>query len=165
MSAPEQAQMRYHELECPRRMVLRVLAMSLLALSGLFGSLTVAAADASTAYLPAAATVRQQPALPPAPTLEPRFSTIPPLPPTATPVRLVSTPVTNPTRVPVATAAPTRAVPAPAPTLRPTIVVPAPAQAAPRAGGFPLEVAMVLFAGSVSALGGGAYLFRRGRQR
>ena len=60
-------------------------------------------------------------------------------------------------------------LPSPTPTLRP-VVVPtrAPTVAAttsrtttPRAGGFPIEVALPLLAGGGAALGGGALLLRR----
>lgn len=66
-----------------------------------------------------------------------------------------------------------QAVASPTPTLRP-IVLPtrAPTVAAttarttaPRAGGFPIELALPLLAGGGAALGGGALLLRRRQQR
>jgi hypothetical protein len=48
---------------------------------------------------------------------------------------------------------------------RPTAAVPAPSQLTPRAGGFPTEVALLVFAGSATALGSGLYLLTRSRSR
>jgi hypothetical protein len=112
--------------------------------------------------------VAQQPTRPPVSTIPPRpgggqqiFSTIPPLPPTATPVLPTTTRVTVPTPLP------TRVVPA-APTLvpaRPAPVLPAGSSAAPRAGGFPSAIAWLIFTGSATVLGGGLYLLARLRSR
>jgi hypothetical protein len=55
--------------------------------------------------------------------------------------------------------APTRIPP------RPTAALPAPSSSTPRAGGFPIEVALAVFAGSATALGSGLYLFTRSRPR
>ena len=42
-----------------------------------------------------------------------------------------------------------------------TTTTTAPSTTAPRAGGFPMELAFPSLAGGVAAIGGGAYLFRR----
>ena len=58
--------------------------------------------------------------------------------------------------------------PTPKPTTPAVVVKPAGAPAtttAPRAGGFPIELAMPLLAGGAAAVGGGAYLLRRGKKR
>lgn len=47
----------------------------------------------------------------------------------------------------------------PTPTAKPAGTTPA-----PRAGGFPLELAMPMLAGGAAALGGGTYLLRRGKK-
>jgi hypothetical protein len=60
-----------------------------------------------------------------------------------------------------------QAQPTPKPTAPAVVVKPAGTPAtttAPRAGGFPMELAMPLLAGGAAALGGGAYLLRRGKQ-
>jgi hypothetical protein len=161
----------------------RVLIVGLLVLSGLLFDPSFAMAASSivrTQSTALAVVAQQQPVstIPPLPQGPPRFSTIPPLPNTPTPVRLVSTPTTVPTQVPVSSPLPTRAAPAgpgapqvparPAAQSVPAQSVPAqsvPSQSAPRAGGFPLEVALLVFTGSATALGGGLYLFRRSRSR
>ena len=158
---------------------MRVLIVGLLVLSGLLFDPSFAMADSATVRTQSTTqtVVAQQPpvsTIPPLPQGPPRFSTIPPLPNTPTPVRLVSTPTSVPTQVPVSSPLPTRAAPvapgAPQVPARPAapIVVPAqsvPVQSAPRAGGFPLEVALLVFTGSATALAGGLYLFRRSRSR
>ena len=161
-----------------RRLDVRVLIVGLLVLSGLLFDPSFAMADSATVRTQSTTqtVVAQQPpvsTIPPLPQGPPRFSTIPPLPNTPTPVRLVSTPTTVPTQVPVSSPLPTRAAPAgpgaPQVPARPAAQsVPAqsvPSQSAPRAGGFPLEVALLVFTGSATALGGGLYLFRRSRSR
>lgn len=58
------------------------------------------------------------------------------------------------------------------PTIAPVVVAPKPATApapattapTPRAGGFPMELAMPLLAGGAVALGGGTFLLRRGKK-
>jgi len=53
--------------------------------------------------------------------------------------------------------------PAPAPAASP-VASPAPATPAPRAGGFPLELAWPMVAGGAAAVGAGALLLRRARR-
>jgi LPXTG-motif cell wall-anchored protein len=70
-----------------------------------------------------------------------------------------------------AAAVPSAQVPTPTPFrfLTPTPLVPgkttttttAPTTPMPRAGGFPIELAIPALAGGLAAIGGGAYLFRR----
>ncbi len=144
-------------------------ASCLLVMTGLFGGSALAAEDSSAeaAQRGTEQVIAQQPVstVPSLPGVTaPRFSTIPPLPPTATPV-LPATPA----RPPVSTPLPaTRIVPA-APPLGPAGPAPTiPASSsstAPRAGGFPTEAALLLLTGSVTALGGGLYLFSRSRTR
>ncbi len=144
-------------------MRLRV-ASCLLVLGVLFGGsvLTAEGASFATDQPPTEPLVAQQQPTPPV--SAPRFSTIPPLPPAPTPTTAALPP--TPTRIPIATLPPVRVVPpvppitAPAPL--PTV---APASVAPRAGGIPMEVAWLVLTGSVTALGGGIYLFRRSRTR
>jgi hypothetical protein len=59
--------------------------------------------------------------------------------------------------------APAAAAPLAQATPRPA-VTPTPVRPAPRAGGFPVELALPLLAGGGAALGGGLLLLRRGRQ-
>ena len=54
-------------------------------------------------------------------------------------------------------------VPTPRPTALPT-ARPSTTTPAPRAGGFPLELAFSLVGGGTAALGGGLYLLRRGKR-
>lgn len=73
----------------------------------------------------------------------------------------------KPTTAPVVVTKPAGS-PAAAP-VAPPAVVPAPAAKpvgapAPRAGGFPMELALPLLAGGGAALGGGTYLLRRGKR-
>jgi hypothetical protein len=147
---------------------MRFAASCLLVISGFFGGSVLAAEDSSAASVQRGPdlVVAQQPVstVPSLPGVTaPRFSTIPPLPPTATPV-LPATP----TRPPVSTPPqPTRIVPA-APAvspLQPVPTIPASSSTAPRAGGFPTEVALLVLSGSVTALGGGLYLLARSRTR
>ena len=153
---------------------MRVLTVGLLVLSGLLFDPSLAMAESSKVRTQSTAltvVAQQQPVstIPPLPQGPPRFSTIPPLPNTPTPVRPVSTPTTVPTQVPVSSPLPTRAAPAapaaPQVPARPAAPAAVPSQSAPRAGGFPLEVAILVFTGSATALGGGLYLFRRSRSR
>jgi hypothetical protein len=146
----------------------RMLTVCLLALGGWLWSPSLAADGSFVAPVEAATysvAVQQQPlsTIPPLPqSPAQRFSTIPPLPPTSTPVRPLPTQVQAPSPLP------TRAVPA-APTpipLRPTSTLPpAPSQLAPRAGGFPTGAALLVFAVSTTALGGGLYMLARLRAR
>lgn len=133
-----------------------LLIVGLLILGGAFGGPSPVAAAMAVQSQPAGepAVLRQQPVstIPPLP-IQP-VSTIPPIPPTATPIRPTATPVPRPAP-PVVPALPT-----PIPT-RPT----AASQVTPRAGGFPIEAALLAFAGSATALGGGLYLFTRRRSR
>jgi hypothetical protein len=140
----------------------RVLTVGLLVLGGSFCSPSLAEGSSVAPAWPAAASavVRQQPpvsTIPPLPQ-PPLFSTIPPLPPTATPIRptATATPVPRPAPPPVA--------PTPIPP-RPTAALPAPSQSTPRAGGFPTEVVLLVFAGSATALGSGLYFLTRSRPR
>ena len=91
----------------------------------------------------------------------------PAIPATPTPLPAAATPV------PVATAAPTRppapvvtpAAAPPTPTRPPATVAPTPAPAtAPRAGGFPLDLALGLLGAGAASMAGGLILLRRGRR-
>jgi hypothetical protein len=136
---------------------MRVLPAGLLVLAGLLSTMLLLADGASIAAAQSdpGLTVAQQPPV----------STIPPIPATATPARpvVVSTP-------PLPSPTPTRAVPAvpaapPVSPPRPTAAPPAPSQQPPRAGGFPTELAVLVLAGSVTAFGGGLWMFARSRMR
>lgn len=152
-------------------MHIRFATVCLLVLGGLLGGPMLTVDISSAAPAPShgvAAVAQQQPnptSLPVTQPGAPRFSTIPPLPPTPTSV------LTLPTRVPVPTPTPVPAAPAPVvpavPAIRPAAPPPIPAatSAAPRAGGFPTEVALLLLTGSVTALGGSLYMLRRKRTR
>lgn len=72
---------------------------------------------------------------------------------TPTPLRVVPTPLR------IATPTPVRVTTTPPRTTTTTTTA-----TAPRAGGFPLELVVPLLAGGGAALGGGAYLLRRGRR-
>jgi hypothetical protein len=156
---------RRHGPILARRAAMRLLAIGLLALVGVFVAPSLVAAGSSPS--PAQAdviSVGQQPVstIPPGPQPStPRFSTIPPLPPTSTPILVVPTQAPNPSPAPTR---PAPVIPTPVP-VRPTAPIAAPSQATPRAGGFPTEVALMVFAGSATALGGGLYLFDRSRKR
>lgn len=54
--------------------------------------------------------------------------------------------------------------PAAAPAVASPVASPAAATPAPRAGGFPIELAWPMVAGGAAALGAGALLLRRGRR-
>jgi hypothetical protein len=151
-------------------MRMRLVTVCLLVLGGLLGgpSLTAEGSPTSPAHSVNVSAVAQQQPRPPISTFPPlpqtgapRFSTIPPLPPTPTSA------LPLPTRVPVASPTPVRVVPAAPPISppRPAVLTPVPASAAPRAGGFPTEVAVLLFTGSVATFGGSLYLFRRLKAR
>lgn len=149
-------------------MRVRILTVCLLVLSGWLWSLSLAAEGSFAAPVEAATSavaIQQQPrsTIPPLPgSPAERVSTIPPLPPTATPIRPV------PTQIQAPGSLPTRAVPPTSTPLppRPTLTLPpAPAQVAPRAGGFPIGVALLVFAVSTTALGGGLYMLARLRAR
>ena len=146
---------------------MRILTYALLVLGGWLCDPALAAGGSAAAAVPQPVVVleaaRQQPpvsTIPPLPA-PPRFSTIPPLPATPTPIG------PTPTSVQVPAPPPTRVVPAiPTPIpVRPAAPPPAPAQAAPRAGGFPIGVALLVFAVSATALGGGLFMLARSRPR
>jgi hypothetical protein len=137
---------------------MKVVIVGLLVLIGVLSrpSLRVEGSPAALANPDARLPVAQQPVIPPVSTIPP-LATIPPLSPTPTAIR--PTP-------PAPSLAPTRAAPAvptPIPP-RPTATVPVSSQSAPRAGGFPTEVALLLLVGSVTALGGGLYMLARSRR-
>ena len=143
-------------------MRVRAITVGLLIFGGLLCCPSLAEGVAVAAEPPPVAppAVRQQPVstIPPLPQ-PPRVSTIPPLPPT--PV------VPTPTSVQVPSVPPTRVVPAlPTPIpLRPPAAQPAPSQSAPRAGGFPIAGAVLVFVVSAAALGGGLFMLARSRFR
>jgi len=137
-----------------------MLTVGLLILGGLlYGVPSVGAASAGLAGV--VTTVHQQQPVSTIPPIQPpRFSTIPPLPPTPAPV--VATPTS--VQVPIPVVQPTRVIP-PLPTPLPPLptVAPSSSQTAPRAGGFPLEVALLVFGVSVAVLGSGLFLVARSR--
>jgi hypothetical protein len=142
---------------------MRLSAVGLLAFAAVLYASPSAAegSPAARAQLDTVMTVAQQPSAPAVSTIPPLVSTIPPLPPTQTIFR------PTPTQVQAPNPPPTRFIP-PIPTLaplRPTIALPASTQLAPNAGGFPTELAMLLLVGSVTALGGGLWMFARSRTR
>ena len=67
----------------------------------------------------------------------------------------------EPANAPLAQAQPTQPF---RPPTTPTRAPGAPTTAAPRAGGFPMELAFPLLAGGAAALGGGTYILRRGKK-
>jgi hypothetical protein len=144
---------------------MRVVTVGLLVLGGMcVGSLLTAAGSLAAPAPPAPGpAIAQQPPAQPVSTIPPivPVSTIPPIPPTPTTARAV--PQTSPPPSPAATSA-TPVIPTLSPT-RPPATTPASAQSAPRAGGFPTEVAVLVLAGSVTALGGGLSLFARSKRR
>jgi hypothetical protein len=132
---------------------IRVLAVALLAFGGALCSSSLAAGGSLASSAPPdmiPAVAQQSPV--------PRFSTIPPLllPPTPT----LSLPTPTPTPPP--RAAP--AVPTPIPP-RPAADIMTPSSPAPRAGGVPTELVVLLLGGSATALGAGLYMFVRSRPR
>lgn len=142
---------------------------------GLVGSLLLLAvlsglcsAEAAAAGLASVRVVAQQPVTP-LPTIPPLVlptrSTNPALPPASAPAVATATvvrPLSSPTVI--ATVAPTVVPPRPTATLAP-LPQPAAAGTAPRAGGFPLSGATLVFAGSAAALGTGLMMWRRSRSR
>lgn len=72
-------------------------------------------------------------------------------------------PVASPAGSPAPAAPAAPAVPAAAPAASP-VASPASTAPAPRAGGFPMELAWPLLAGGAAAVGAGAVLLRRGRR-
>jgi hypothetical protein len=71
----------------------------------------------------------------------------------------ISTALAGPASEVAAQAQPSPVPVRPAPTATPSTVRPA-----PRAGGFPMELAFPLLAGGAASLGGGLYLLKRGKR-
>lgn len=145
-------------------MRVRFLTFGLLVLGGLLcdpspvlGRLAVAAAPTAVAGLEVVR--QQQPVSTIPPLFQPPFSTIPPL--------ATTPPAPTPTSIPIPTPLATRVVPPiPTPiTVRPAVPPPAPAQAAPNAGGFPTDLALLVFGLSATTLGAGVFMMRRARLR
>lgn len=74
-------------------------------------------------------------------------------------------PAASPAVAPAPAQAPKPTGPAPAPVASPVAKPVGAATTPPRAGGFPLELALPLVAGGAAAAGAGTYMLRRGRRR